>query len=66
MASKDPKDLQESLDSQDLLAAQVLRETEDSQEHLVHLAPLVPPVLKVLQDSLERRETQAMPSLSVV
>lgn len=66
MASPDPQDLQESLDSQELLVAQVLKETEDSQEHLVHLVPLVPLVLKVLQDSLERRETQVMPSLSAV
>lgn len=66
MASQDPQDLQDSPVSLDLLAAQVAKETEDIQEHLVSLDPLVPLVVQVLQDSPERRETQAMLSQSAV
>lgn len=38
----------------------------DIQELLVQLDLLVPPVLQALRDSPERRETEAMPSQSVV
>lgn len=62
MPSQDPKDLQDSPDSLELLVPQVSKETEDFQEHLVPQDPLVPRVLKVLQDSPERRETEAKPS----
>lgn len=60
--SQDPQDLQDSQDSLDLLELKVSKETEDFKEHPVLLDLLVPPVLRVLQDSPERRETQAMPS----
>lgn len=58
--SPDPQDLQDSPGSLERLVAQVSKETEDFQEHLVQLDLLVHPVFWVLQDSLERRETQAM------
>lgn len=62
MPSQDPQDLQDSLDSPEVLARQVSKETEDFQGHLVLLDLLVHLVLKELQDTLERRETQATPS----
>lgn len=64
--SLDPQDLQDSPDSLDLLELQVSREREDTQDRLDFPAPLASLVLKVLQDSLERRETQVMPSQSAV
>lgn len=66
MASPDPKDLLDSLDILEVLVAPVPKEIEDSQEHLVLVVLLVPLVLKVLLDSLGRRETQVMPSRLVV
>lgn len=59
---QDPRDLQDHPDSQEILAPRVSKETEDFQEHLVVLDLLVVLVLKVLQDTPERRETQVMPS----
>lgn len=66
MLSQDPQDLQDHLDFQVDPVVQVLRETEDTLEQLVLLDLLVPPVHKVHQDSLERKETQVMPLQSVV
>lgn len=57
----DLQDLQDSLDCPDLLVAQVLKETEDYREHLAVSAHLVLLVLKVLQDSPERKETRVRP-----
>lgn len=60
MESKAPLDLQETLVSLELLDLQASKATEGFQEHLVASDPLVPPALKVLQASLERRETPVM------
>lgn len=59
MASQDPQDLQDSPDSPEVPVHQVPKETEDLREHLAASDPLVPPGLKELQDSPERRETPA-------
>lgn len=60
----DLQELQDNLDSQGVPVLRVSKETEDSQEPLDHLDLLVSLGLKVLQDSMERRESQAMPSQS--
>lgn len=57
-----PQGLQDPRDSQALLARKVSRETKVFQEEQDFLDRLVPLVLKVLQVSLERRETQEKPS----
>lgn len=57
---QDPKDLQDSQDSQEPLVVQVPKVTEAFQELQAVLDLLAPPVLKVLQGSQERRETQVM------
>lgn len=65
LVSRDHQDLQDSLDSQDLLVAQVLKESEDSREDLALLVPLVHLVPKVLLDSLEKKETLEKPFQSL-
>lgn len=65
MPFQDPKGLQDSQDSQELLVVQVPKVTEDFQELQAVLDLLAPLVHKVLQDSQERKETQVMLSQSV-
>lgn len=60
LPSQDLRDPQDSQDSQDLQAVLVPKETEDFQELQAVSGLLAPPVLKVLQDSPERRETPVM------